>query len=487
MKSRRFPAAAARLVTWALLAAAVTLAASCSPGPRPVDSGPSAKAGGAGPSATAAPGRQAHGRLADGRLADGTTWVAEYPKAWNGTLLLYSHGYGALTAMDAPQARTGAALLAAGFALAGSSYDPHGSAWALNTAVSDQFGALAAVESSALPARPAHVLAYGTSMGGLVSALEAQDSRGRVDGALTTCGAVAGGVSLSQDQLDSDYAIAQLLGHPGTRLTGLDARSVTQTPATLTADARRAQRTPAGRARLALAMAFMNLPAWSAASPAPVPADDPQGQEAVQYEYLAGGTSPDNTLSFVSGLRLSLEQSAGGQAAWTAGTDFAAVLNGSPYRGEVKALYRSAGLNLTADLATLTGQASIKADPAALARLRATSQPTGHLQVPELDLHTIADNLVPVQQENYYAALVDRAGSGALLRQAYTSGVGHCNFSASEQVAAAQALLRRVTAGHWGNVATPQALQRAATGLHLDPARFTAYSPGPLAGAAPGK
>ncbi len=117
------------------------------------------------------------------------------PRSWNGTLVLYSHGYGSLTAADAPDSETQSAMLAAGYALAGSSYDPHGSQWALNTAVSDQFGALAAVEAKVLPRQPAHVLAFGTSMGGLVSALEAQDGRDKIAGALTTCGAVAGGVS----------------------------------------------------------------------------------------------------------------------------------------------------------------------------------------------------------------------------------------------------------------------------------------------------
>jgi hypothetical protein len=471
MKLGRPPSAFPRVTALALLAAAAGLTASCS--------------GGSGTAYSAqAAGRPAAGLAVTGTLASGTSWVAEYPRAWNGTLLLYSHGYGPLTASLAPEAATGKALLAAGFALAASSYAPHGSAWAMNTAVGDQFAALAAVEAKALPRKPAHVLAYGASMGGLVSALEAQDSRGLADGALTTCGVVAGGISLSQGAVQGDYAISQLLGNPGTPITGLDAETVTKTPATLTADARRAQRTPAGRARLALAMAFMNLPAWSPASAAPVPADDPQAQEGVQYEYLAAGAPPDSTVWFLSGLRLSLEQAVG-QAAWTSGTDFAAVLAASPYRGEVEELYRAAGLSLAGDLATLTRHATLKADPAALARLRATSQPTGHLDVPELDLHTIADNVVPVQQENYYAGLVGRAGSGALLRQAYTSGVGHCNFSASEQVAAAQALLHRVTTGTWGDAATPAALQRAATRLGLDPARFTAYSPGPLSSAPP--
>jgi hypothetical protein len=45
--------------------------------------------------------------------------------------------------------------------------------------------------------------------------------------------------------------------------------------------------------------------------------------------------------------------------------------------------------------------------------------PTGDLQVPELTLHTIADQLVPVQQEDFHRWTVIAAGAGSLLRQAY--------------------------------------------------------------------
>jgi len=54
------------------------------------------------------------------------------------------------------------------------------------------FQTLRAVEGTVLPATPRYVIAVGTSMGGLVSALEAQDGAGRTDGAPTTCGIVAG-------------------------------------------------------------------------------------------------------------------------------------------------------------------------------------------------------------------------------------------------------------------------------------------------------
>ena len=109
-----------------------------------------------------------------GTLPDGATWIADVPVQWNGTLLLYSHGFGTLSPADAPDPSTAAALLARGYALAGSSYDPNGSLWALNSAVGDQFGTLAAVEAGVLPGAPRQVLALGSSMGGLISALEAQ-------------------------------------------------------------------------------------------------------------------------------------------------------------------------------------------------------------------------------------------------------------------------------------------------------------------------
>ncbi len=437
------------------------------------------------PAAAAAAHGAAPGSEVTGTLADGTTWVADFPASWNGTLILYSHGFGPLVAQDAPDPGTKAALLADGYALAGSSYDPTGSEWALDTAVSDQFGTLAAVESTVLPHRPAHVLAFGTSMGGLVSAMEAQQGRGRINGALTTCGIVGGGVNLNEYQIDGEYALAQLL-LPGqnVQLVGFaNPGAALGTAAELTAAAAQAQKTPAGRARLALAMAYLNVTPWNPSSAAPVPAGDPAAQEAAQYNVLFGGAF--SILDFIELGRVSIDQADGGQATWDVGTNFAAALRRSPFRREVGALYRTAGLRLRGDLMDLTANTSITANPAALRSLFRTSVPTGRLEVPELDLHTIGDNLVPVQNENYYARLVRRAGSGPLLRQAYTESFGHCNFSSAELVAGVQALMHRVTTGRWGDAATAASLERAATALNLGPARFTNYHPGELTGAVP--
>jgi hypothetical protein len=422
-------------------------------------------------------------RHVTGTLPDGASWIADVPAPWNGVLLLYSHGFGPLTAADAPDPATQAALLARGYALAGSSYDPNGSEWALDSAVRDQFGTLAAVEGTALPGRPRQVLAFGTSMGGLVSALEAQDGAGLISGALTTCGIVAGAINLNEYQLDGEYALAQLL-LPGqqvklVRFTG--ASDALATAAALQAAAAGAQQTAAGRARLALALAFINVPPWDASQAAPAPPGDPAAQEAAQYQVEFTGSF--STIDFIEAGRPAIDQADGGSANWTRGTDFAAVLVRSPYLREVAALYRAAGLSLRADLDTLTRNADITADPGAVASLERTSVPDGRLAVPELDLHTISDQLVPVQQENFYADTVAAAGSPDLLRQAYVASVGHCNFSPAELVAGVLAISHRVSTGHWGSAADPAALDRVAGGLRLGPARFVSYRPGPLTGA----
>lgn len=422
-------------------------------------------------------------RHVTGTLPDGATWIGDVPAQWNGTLLLYSHGFGPLTAADAPDPATQAALLARGYALAGSSYDPNGSEWALGSAVRDQFGTLAAVEAGVLPGQPRQVLAFGTSMGGLVSALEAQDGAGLINGALTTCGIVAGAINLNEYQLDGEYALAQLL-LPGqqvklVRFTGVN--DALATAAALQAAAARAQPTAAGRARLALALAFINTPPWDASQAAPPPSSDPAAQEAAQYQVEFSGSF--STLDFIEAGRPSIDQASGGSANWTRGTNFAAVLARSPYLGEVAALYRAAGLSLLGDLGTLTRNADITADPGAVASLERTSVPTGRLAVPELDLHTISDQLVPVQQENFYAERVAAAGSGGSLRQAYVASVGHCNFSPAELVAGILALGHRVSTGRWDSLADPDSLDRVASGLGLGAARFVSYHPGALTGA----
>jgi hypothetical protein len=430
-----------------------------------------------------------------GTTADGGQWIADFPSpisSWNGTLLLYSHGFGPPVAADAPDPNTQQALLDRGYAMAGSSYDPNGSWWALDSALSDQFQTLSAVERL-LPYAPAHVFAIGTSMGGLISSLEDEHSHGRLQAALTTCGIVAGAVQLNNYQLDGEYAMSQLLV-PGENLklvnfTNPVTDALFNTAYPLDAAATQAQTTPQGRARLALAMSLMNVATWPVGQPMPAAHDyaaQEAGQYAIEFGNKAGGTSPiQTTMDFVEFGRYYIEQADGGNAAWDKDVNFGRLLAESSYAPEVISLYRQAGLNLRADLATLTRHAQITAMAAAVRSLEQTSVPTGRLQVPELDMHTISDQLVPVQQENYYRHTVAFADRSDLLRQAFVQRQLHCNFTPSELVAGVQAIQQRVRTGRWDHLADPAVLNAAANATGLDsfgtPA-FIPYEPARLSG-----
>jgi pimeloyl-ACP methyl ester carboxylesterase len=438
--------------------------------------GPGLAAPGRAAPGLAAPGRAAPDRRGGavaghytGTLPDGATWVADVPEHWRGALILYSHGFGTLAPADAPSDAARQALLDRGYALAGSSYDPSGSLWALASAVRDQFGTLAAV--STLIGRPRTAIALGTSMGGLISTQEAERAGGRLDAVVSTCGLLGGGIDLNNYQLDGEYAISRLLAPtqsiPLVRYSSpADGAAAAAQLSTL---ATAAQSTPAGRARVALGTALLNMPTWSASQASP-PADA-AGIARAQYEWLIA------TLPFIMPARYFIELSAGGNASWNAGVDYRSLLARSPYRSTVVSLYRAAGLDLHADLTDLTRHASVRADRPALISLARTSTLTGRLQVPTLTVHTVYDQLAPVEFENRYA----QQASGSLLRQAFVARRGHCAFTASELVAAVQAAEHRAVTGRWDGRATTRGLQAAAlaTGLGDTPA-FVDFRPGPL-------
>ncbi|MFJ6838564.1 alpha/beta hydrolase [Streptomyces sp. NPDC091209] len=411
-----------------------------------------------------------------GTLSDGATWIADKPARWNGTLLLFSHGFGPTIAADAPSAAAQQALLDAGYALAGSSYDPHGSMWALDSAERDQFATLATFRGQV--GSPSRVISVGQSMGGLVNAQIARDGAGRVNGSLGLCGLVAGGVDLDNYQLDAEYSLATFLDPADAdKLVDLASQAeATALAERLSNAVETAQQTLAGRARIALAAAYLNLADWAPGQQPPA-RDDFTGQERQQYTWLAQGL-----LGFLVPARWSVEQSAGGNTSWNTGVDYAGLLRKSAHAKQVTALYRGAGLNLGTDLNRLTRGADITADRAALAHLERTSSAGQGVAVPMLDIHTIADQLVPVEQESAFAGRVRGAGDSARLRLAYVARQSHCNFTTAEVVAGLHAVEHRLDTGHWGDAATAGQLQDSATELNLGGAAFTEYRPSGMTG-----
>jgi pimeloyl-ACP methyl ester carboxylesterase len=410
---------------------------------------------GIGPSAATA---DAPVTTLDGSLSDGATYLIQVPAAWNGTLVLYSHGYvtpgSPNPAQDVGDPLTGQWLLSHGYALAGSSYASTG--WAIREAIPDQIATLDTFAD--LVGTPTRTIAWGHSLGGMITAGLLQDDPGRFTAALPMCGVLAGGVGTWNQGLDAAFAIQQLLGSG----TGLQVVNITNPGSNLALAEQllfAAQMTPQGRARIALATAFGDTPGWfSSASPEPA-ATDFATQEANQFAWSTQVDGP-----FVFALRAELEHRAGGNPSWNTGVNYTKQLENSIDFAEVKALYAEAGLSLDADLATLNSAARISADPNAVAYLTQNIVYNGQLDGrPVLTLHTTGDGLVVNQDEQAYRSVVQDAKDSQLLRQAFVHRAGHCTFTPAETISAFQALVNRIDTGKWK--IDPDTLNAAASAL----------------------
>ncbi|MFV2117627.1 prolyl oligopeptidase family serine peptidase [Streptomyces sp. Act-28] len=406
----------------------------------------------------------------EGRLPSGAAYVMDVPADWNGTVLLYSHGYTPAgfpnPARNAPDTDTRGKLLTAGYALIGSSYATTG--WALTEAVPDQLATLDLFTERYGTAR--RTFAWGTSYGGLVTTALAERHGDRFDGSLSMCGLVQGGVANWNSTLDPVFALRTLLTPgSGVRLTGFtgpgDARAASDA---LTAATDAAQRTPEGRARIALAAALHNIPGHNDTTQTEPAPTDWAAQQANQYAAVRGLLQQP-----AFAWRQEAESRAGGNPSWNTDVDYAAMLRRSPLFKEVSELYKEAGTSLRADLSALNRAPRIAADPGAVRWLSRTSAPTGRLSDPHLTIHTTGDALIPVQVESAYRRAAVAAGSLPLLRQAYVDGPGHCTFTPGETVAALGTLEHRLDSGRWD--ASPAALNSRAHAA--DPASEPRYLP----------
>jgi pimeloyl-ACP methyl ester carboxylesterase len=381
-----------------------------------------------------------------GALADGATFLIEVPANWNGTLFLYSHGYvvpgSSNPAQDVGDPVTRFFMLSSGYALAGSSYATTG--WAIHEALTDQIAILDLFKL--IVGHPKRTIAWGHSLGGIITAGLIQRHPGRFDAALPMCGVLAGGVATWNTALDSEFAFKTLLA-PGTGLQLVDiANPVTNLDLAEVVLAE-SQATPQGRARIALAGALGNLPGWfTPLSPEPAPTDF-AGQEMNQFLWQQQVDFP-----FVFAFRAELEARAQGNASWNTGVDYRKQLNRSIGRDQVRALYEQAGLDLDADLKTLNETARISADPEAVHYLERNIIFDGKIHIPVLTLHTKGDGLVVVQNESAYKKVVDEAGNEEFLRRAFVDRAGHCTFTPGETIAAVQKLINRLDTGRWHDV-----------------------------------
>jgi len=411
-----------------------------------------------------------------GSFNDGATYLIEVPSKWNGTFVLYSHGYVAPgssnPALDASNPLTEKYLLGAGYALGGSSYATTG--WAIQQALPDQVATVQTFES--LVGMPRRTLAWGDSLGGLVTAGLVQQYPKMFDGALPMCGVVGGGVGLWNVALDGAFEFNTLVA--GNALQVVHITNPQQNFSNAEVLLSNAQNTAAGRARIALGAALTDLPGWYDSSLPEPPPTDYTAQEHNQYLWFS---RVDFVFAFY--LRAELEARAGGNPSFNNGVDFKQQLNESVDKAEVEALYAKAHLNLAADLAALDATQRIAADPAALDYLKQNIILDGLLGIPVLTMHTEGDGLVGNQNESAYEAAALGAGDAQDLRRLFIHRAGHCAFTPAEEITSLHALVRRLDNGHWGDL-RPGELNAEAKmlgkSLNIAAPAYDAYMPAPF-------
>jgi pimeloyl-ACP methyl ester carboxylesterase len=378
-----------------------------------------------------------------GKFSDGASYLIQVPAKWNGTVVLYSHGYVvpgfSNPAEDVGDPITGGYLLGHGYALAGSSYASTG--WAVQQAIPDQIKVLDTFKT--LVGTPVRTIAWGHSLGGMVTAGLVQRYPTRFDAALPMCGVVAGSVGTWNVALDSAFAFDVLLGAG----SGLQLVNITDPIKNVDAAEKilsKAQSSAEGQARIALAAALGDTPGWFAPlSPEPS-ATDYTAQEANQYLWLSEIDFP-----FAFEFRAELEKRAGGNGSWNNGVDYETQLKESVNYDEVQALYTKAGLSLDDDLERLKEAVRIKAKQSALDYLERNIIFDGEIGIPVLSLHTKGDGLVGVEEETAYKDVVDEEKNGARLRQVFVHRAGHCEFTPAETVVAFETLVSRLDTGKW--------------------------------------
>jgi pimeloyl-ACP methyl ester carboxylesterase len=418
---------------------------------------------------------------------NGAPYEIKLPKTWNGTLLLYSHGYRyaqpappAFTPVNtqpqaAPDDVTAQSLLDQGYALAGSAYASNG--WAVAdgvTAAEDLYSYFKANVGD-----PYRVLVWGDSLGGLITQTVAEKHPDWVDGVAPFCGAVAGVVPNMNLALDVSYAVKTLV-YPEMKLTGYSSyeesvQNWTEAVKRLVSAA--SDTAGGGTAKVLYIAALINAPAQTQR----FDGSTIESKVKATVEALATG------LGYATFARYDLEQRFGGNPSSNADVDYAARVNDSE-----RALIDAVTPGATAEYdALLQAGTRIQSDAAALDTAKAEGgDPQGTVTDPTITLHTAADPLVIVQNETFFAdryKAAQKAGkTKAELVQLYTVapatypedpgapyGAGHCNFTSESRVAVIDLLT------HWVQDGVYPGTAAIATAMGTTNGYAPLFAPGP--------
>jgi pimeloyl-ACP methyl ester carboxylesterase len=380
---------------------------------------------------------------------DGAAYEILMPETWNGTLLLYSHGYRQAEAAPpsfeepntdpdpAPGYSTGDtraadALLEQGYALAGSAYASNG--WAVEDGV--EAGEALHEHFVEQIGDPDRTYVWGDSLGGLITQLLAERNPDWVTAAAPLCGVLAGPTANLDMALDVSYATRTLLA-PEMELTGYDSFDDAVASWQLAYDAVIAAGgdIATGVPKILMVASIVDAPTRTATY---------DGHD-VESQVRARAESALTALGYSTYGRYDIEQRFGGNPSTNTGADYAERIS-----EEERSLIDTVGGAGATDalLAQLEAGERLEADAGAREAFAASGTPTGAIKDPTITLHTVADPLVLVQNETVFedraSSNPDRTGDLVQLysvppatydpEEGAPYGAGHCNFSADERI-----------------------------------------------------
>jgi len=411
-----------------------------------------------------------------GVFGDGTRYLIRVPSNWNGTLIRD------LDYASAPNSQRNLYLVEQGFAVAGTArherrwvgfYDPAREIRHLN-AVLDRF----ATRFDA----PSRVIQYGCSGGGHVGLAVAEDFSDRVDGVIATGAHTP--IWLMNSMLDGWFVLKTLIA-PELSIVDLpDESGLRPQQAEIVFAWRQAideaQKTPEGRARIALAVAIGQWPDWSADDMGGPDRSDVEALQQSMYRVVQHRYANSGDIGGRS--RYMFENPAGldsKQLSWNTGVDYRAFFaNANRFqKNAVEELYRQAGLDLDEDLQELELAPRIEADPEALEYWSQPGRTTkGDPKVPLLRMHEIGDSVVAVSPVRGYTHLVETNDKGDLYRTAFVEAPTHCGFTIAETAVAIETMMRRLDTGTWEST-EPDAMNRRAQAMSVEGtrSRFVAF------------
>ena len=357
----------------------------------------------------------------------GAPYRIRVPEVWNGTLLIFAHGYrdkadhpGEIdnrNADVAPNAALEAPLLAQGFALAGTAYKDNG--WAIKDAILDVKNLAVFFRENV--AQPQRTIIVAASLGTFAGFKSMEQFGGIYDGALCLCGAGAGSTRLWDSGVPVYLAYDVIFGIPASWGTVGEVRNDidfdTEVLAKLAPELSNIANFPK--------FEFIRLVAKNPGrglTPPPPPA------------FYPGWALTD--FFFLTEARAELQRRAGGPFVQNLDQNYTLT-------GAEKAYLAGIGLPTpVADawLAQMNARRDIQPRQSARNYVRNNTEFNGKIQHPILTVHTIIDPLLVVANDSAYAELIGSQGNEDLLFQTYTTGVGHCNLTGPQILTAIGAI-----------------------------------------------